>query len=303
MVLQCLPAFSVFLFVIASLIMIHVYLKNYRITRSICKPLNKVIKRAGITGDSAIRTFATFLFLSSTTSIFALSALINSTNVYSSTDQSVYKKVLYIDPSIEIFSNAHILLFLLVFFECTFLVFIPSLIIFIYPTSANRRLSQLLSARKQLAITAFVEALNSPFKDGLNGTRDFRVLAGFLIFWTPILAVPMRLLAFLSNSEDLAGCLICILLSLLTSYLQPCKSKIANISLSFYLALFGILEMIVFLWYWDLSTSTEVLSFISAFFGFITHTPFFVWVLYIISCHAARKISPIRSTTINFLIQ
>ena len=148
------------------------------------------------------------------------------------------------------------------------------MIIFIYPTSVYRRLSQLLSARKQLAITAFVEALNSPFKDSLNGTRDFRALAGFLLFLTPILAVPMRLLALLSNSEELAGCLICILLSLLISYLQPCKSKIANISLSFYVALFGILEMIVFLWYWDLSTSTEVLSFILAFFGFITHTPF-----------------------------
>ena len=260
-VLQCLPAFLVFLFVIASLVMIHVYSKNYRIISSICKPFSNVIKRTGITGDSAIRAFATFLFLSSTTSMYALCTLIKSTNVYLNTDRSVYKKVLYMDPSIEIFSNAHILLFLLVFFECTFFVFIPSLIIFIYPTSFYRRLSQLLSARKQLAITAFVEALNSPFKNGLNGTRDFRALAGILIFWTPILAVPMRLLAILSNSEELAGCLICILLSLLTSYLQPCKSKIANISLSFYLALFGILQMIIFLWYWDLSTSTEVLSF------------------------------------------
>ncbi|CAI8009090.1 hypothetical protein GBAR_LOCUS6154 [Geodia barretti] len=45
-----------------------------------------------------------------------------------------------------------------------------------------RYLSRFLSARKRLAITAFAEALHSCFKDGLNGTRDYRALAGGTVF-------------------------------------------------------------------------------------------------------------------------
>ena len=46
------------------------------------------------------------------------------------------------------------------------------------PNEAIPILSRFLSTRKQLAITAFAEALHSCFKDGLNGTHDYRAFAG-----------------------------------------------------------------------------------------------------------------------------
>ena len=54
---------------------------------------------------------------------------------------------------------------------------LPSLLLCVYPTRMYRYLSRFVSSRKRLAITAFVEALHNCFKDG---TRDYRMLAGFL---------------------------------------------------------------------------------------------------------------------------
>ncbi|CAI8020232.1 hypothetical protein GBAR_LOCUS12102, partial [Geodia barretti] len=49
----------------------------------------------------------------------------------------------------------------------------------------SRCLSRCLGPRKKLAVTAFAEALNFCFKDGLNATRDYRALAGLF----PVLRV------------------------------------------------------------------------------------------------------------------
>ena len=65
---------------------------------------------------------------------------------------------------------------------------IPSVLLCIYPTRVYRYLSRFLSARKRLAITAFAEALHSCFKDGLNGTRDYRALAGAQFFFILFIA-------------------------------------------------------------------------------------------------------------------
>ena len=141
-----------------------------------------------------IYAFATFTFLSST--ILALNVCIltiyhplynrsinpNITNTNT--------KVLYIDPSVVLFSHEHILYLMIAVVPCILLVLIPALLLCVYPTRIYRRLSQLISTRKQLAITAFAEALHNCFKDGLNGTQDYRALAGLVILYWSILLLP-----------------------------------------------------------------------------------------------------------------
>ena len=298
--LHTLSPFYAFFLVILSFILIHIHSKNYRIINFTLKPFKTALKRAhipAITGASAIRAFSTFLFLSSTSSMFALSALMKGTYIYSNIDHSVYRKVLFIDPSVEYFSSTHILYFLLVLVECICLVFTPSLIVFIYPTNAYKRLSRFISNRKQLAITAFVEALNSSFKDGLNGTRDYRSFAGVLIFWVPLLGFLIKTIAAVLQYQFdtiLVGCFLFLLLSLYISYIQPCKFVIANASLSFYIGLFGVMEMVVFIWYYDLSTSSDLVLLMFIFIGFISQAPFLLWGFYIVSCYAVRKLHCMR---------
>ena len=94
--------------------------------------------------------------------------------------------MLYIDPSVVYFSHEHILYLIIALVPCVFLVFIPALLLLVYPTRIYRSFSRLISTRKQLAITTFAEALHSCFKDGLDGTRDYRSLAGLIILGLPI---------------------------------------------------------------------------------------------------------------------
>ena len=84
----------------------------------------------------------------------------------------------HIDPSIE-WPSTKATSYLLVIFAIVFTVsVVPSILL-----CKGVQLSiKAMSARKQLAVTAFAEALHSSFKNGLNGTNDFRALAGAPVF-------------------------------------------------------------------------------------------------------------------------
>ena len=167
--------------------------RNYKVIHFLWKPFSHFLTHLNIAifgSNAIIYAFATFTFLSSTTLVINVSALsVNSTLYIRSINPNVTDTntpVLYIDPSVVYLSHEHILYFMIAMIPCILLVFIPALLLCVYPTRIYRRLSQLISTRKQLAITAFAEALHNCFKDGLNGTRDYRALAGLVILVYPV---------------------------------------------------------------------------------------------------------------------
>ena len=129
------------------------------------------------------------------------------------------------------------LLFVLILVVC------PGLLISLYPTRLYVKLSsQCLSARKQIAIKIFVETVNCGFKDGLNGTRDYRMIPGVLILLGLTYAILMSSLS-LKNFNGLQPFtigMIMILSAFLVSYLRPCKDLLTNMSLSLNLLLLGV---------------------------------------------------------------
>ena len=212
------------------------------------KPLGVVLKLTNgkaITSDAVIHAFASFLLLSSTKTFFVFITLLESIPMISSTNGSAFTKVLYSDASIEYYSHEHILCLLLALTQCLFLVLLPSLLLFLYPTRLYRWISQFISARKQLAITTSVEALNHCFKDGLNGTGDYSALAGFFIFGVPTCGL---LLWTTSHVSIHIGLFTLSSLLLLFSYNQPFKSTIANISASSYFVIFEAATLTYYFW-------------------------------------------------------
>ena len=190
--LTVVPAVYVVVLVITIWVLMDLHARNYKVIHFLCKPFRPFLKHLNIAifGSNAIfNAFATFNFLLSTTLVMSVSTL----TVYSilhikSINHNVTNitQVLYIDPSVVYYSHEHILYFMIAMVPCIFLVIIPALLLCVYPTRIYRRLSQLISTRKQLAITAFAEALHNCFKDGLNGTRDYRALAGLVILGYPV---------------------------------------------------------------------------------------------------------------------
>ena len=289
MFLNCVGAIYPLLISITSLILIDLHSRQYKIIVILFKPLGFVLRLTNgkaITSDAVIHTVASFLFLSSTKMFFVFMTIIEPVSVFSSISGSVYKKVLDSDPSIEFYSREHILYFLLALIQCLFLVFLPSLLLFLYPTRLYRWISQFISVRKQLAITTFVEALNHCFKDGLNGTGDYRALAGFLIVGIPTVSLLMWVIAtsFPAGSFYL---LAIPWLSFLLINFRPFKSTIANISVHFYCVLF--LIFVIAYRYWMLRGTMLWQTF--SFLLPISHVSVLLWALYNLVCYIRKRFS------------
>ena len=274
--------------VVITCILMELHARNYRIIHILWKPISIPLKKLNITSvtsDALIHTFATFVLLSSVYLTYILATPLYRVSVFRSTDGTLYKHVMYNDPTIIWPSSkytAYILTGVAIFI---FLLLIPFLLLCVYPTRIYGYLSQYISIRKRLVITAFVEALQNCFKDGLNRTRDYRALAGLLIIGaaTGVLVNYTLRWIFTAYPVDLMSSAVCVVLSFIISYLRPCKSTLANLSLSYHSMVLGILSIALLLWKQDLAIGTTPLiwTFITA--PVISHILVLMWVGYILT--------------------
>ena len=282
-ILNLVPAIYPLVLVIISCILMELHARNYRLVAILLKPFKTILSKANITavtGDAVFHAFASFIFLSNISVLFTTYQVINFLPVVNSTGH-YQKQVLYTDPKLEwsacipyIFVAAVIFMFITV---------IPSVFLCIYPTRVYRYLSRFLSARKRLAITAFAEALHSCFKDGLNGTRDYRSLAGSTLFEVLIFGAASFSSNNIHGSNDsyyILKIVLCMMLVCVIAYVKPCKSAIANISLSFHMTLFGILICLTYMWQDCLSVPTHTLELMFIVTFLSSHTLVAVWAGY-----------------------
>ena len=277
LLLTYIPALYLILLFITSCILIELHArKNFKIIHIIAEPLqNKVF-----------HVFATSVFLLSNENITTLIAIFKSVNVVITTpakDIFHYNRtVLYFDPNIAVYNSSEYIIYLsIAMVLCIFLVFFPSLSLCIYPTRTYRYLSQFISARKRLAITAFTEAFHSCFKDGLNGTKDYRALAGLWILIYPLFGcISYVFWIHQQYNQHVTIAYTSFVTSLLVSYVRPCKSAIANLSLSYHFAMNGFLFLLYYLWKCNLSTSTELLELMLVIIPLISHIFIFIWAGY-----------------------
>ena len=190
--LSLIPNLFIIFLMILSFSLIELHARNCRVIVLICRPFKYLLKKTNtttITSDAVIQAFATFKLLSSTINMFNIYALIEKENVWFSNNSSTYKVVLFFDSNVELFSSTHIYCLLIASLQCIIFVLLPSVVLLVYPTRIYKYFSKFISSRKQLAIMIFVEALNNCFKDGLNGTRDYRSFAGFMLLCFPLSGV------------------------------------------------------------------------------------------------------------------
>ena len=293
--LTMVPPIYVVLLVISIFALIELHARN-------CKAFQKpFVSFRCCSSDAIIRAFATFTFLSSTTLILSVSML--TINIYIHTSYIPFiavttKPVLYIDPSVVYFSHEHILYLIIALVPCVFLVFIPALLLLVYPTRIYCSFSRLISTRKQLAITTFAEAIHNCFKDGLNGTRDYRSLAGLIIFGIPIGSLMSYIMWVIANPAGFTryhvdGYMF-FALSLVAAYVRPCKLTLANLSLSYHAFMLGILEFGVSYW-GDLSITTEALELTLILIPLLSHTFAVSWAVYSISQYVRRNWTDLSS--------
>ena len=293
--LTVVPAIYVVVLIITIWVLMDLHARNYKVIHFLWKPFKPFFKNVNITvygSNAIIYAFATFTFLSSTTLVINVCTLTLYSRLYTNLNgTNTNTRVLYIDPSVVYYSHEYILYLMIAMVPCIFLVIIPALLLCVYPTRIYRRLSQLISTRKQLAITAFAEALHNCFKDGLNGTRDYRALAGLVIFSYPVASL-LSYIAWITVvpatglSRDHINGYLAFVVSLVVSFVRPCKSTLANFSLSYHTFMFGL--VLFGRCYWnDLSVKTEALELTFIIIPLLSHMFVFFWVVYII-CRYVR---------------
>ena len=276
--LNLVPVIYPFVLVIILCVLMELHARNYRVVGILWKPIKIIFSKANIrvmTGDAVFHTFASFIFLSNVSVMAAAYQLVNFTNVHNSTGY-LHNKALYIDPTIKSNDPTFIPYAFVAAVFFMFITVIPSLLLCIYPTRLYRYLAKFLSTRKQLAITAFAEALHNCFKDGLNETHDYRALAGSSLFF-PLLFSGSPLTSLPPSVVEI---LLCMILICIVAYVKPCKSEIANASLGFHMTLFGILTCITLVWQFLPSVETYTLEIMFIIIFLLPHIMVVLWAGY-----------------------
>ena len=276
--------------VIITCILMELHARNCRIIHILWKPFSIILNKTNttaVTGDAVIQAFASFILLSVFTVLYSINAVLEKSRVFQSSDCTVYKDVLYFDPTLTWLGHRHILYAILALVPFIFLLLIPSLLLSVYPTRLYRQISsRCLSARKRLAITTFAEALHRCFKDGLNGTRDYRCLPG--VFLIAAVVGPLIISDVNFIGTDLIAGFTLILIALLLAQARPCKSTTANFSLSYHSMVAGALNIFLFFWKLDV-LKTMHLELILIVVPVISHVVVLSWAGYMLVRWAASK--------------
>ena len=113
-----------------------------------------------------------------------------------------------------------------------FIILPPILLLLIFPTCLFNKLSRHLKPRWAVSIQIFVDTIQGCYKDGTDGTRDYRAVSRYLL--AVCLLIPAFQVVTILQPKDLLKCLaytaLLIALTVLYAVVRPYKHTSANIS-------------------------------------------------------------------------
>ena len=236
MYIEYLATLYPFLLLFLAFVLVELHAKDFRPVVVVWKPIfhNLIrFRREWNPNSSLVQAFATLFFLSYAKLLFLTSVPFTVTYFVNELGQS-NRVAPFIDPTISFWSTKHIIL-MAFSISIFFLVILPPILVLIaYPTKLFRKLQNSLSSRTNLAIQAFVSPFQGCFKDGTNGTRDYRTLSGgilaavLFIVWFSICVC-----SYIENARDPVIFLqfaiaMFIILTVAFAGFRPYKSNIAN---------------------------------------------------------------------------
>ena len=130
----------------------------------------------------------------------------------------------YIDASIKYFQSDHLLYALPALVFSATLVVIPLMLLFLYPLNCFQKCLNNCKWRC-IALHTFADAFHGCYKNGTNGTRDYRWFAGLHLLMRFVLVVSYDLTLY--NAVLGVFMLLCVLFYMAAlSILQPYKNDI-----------------------------------------------------------------------------
>ena len=243
-----------FSLILVTLICIELHARNFKLIVLLWKPFHMIVTRLRRSLDpraSIINAFSTFLLLALSKSIVITNYSFAVTSVYiyfgvPVINYDLYNPTfLYADPTIHFCSKQHLpyligsILLLVLFFA------FPTLLLCLYPTRIFQKLlSHCLSLRWQHAVSAFIDTFQGHYKDGTNGTRDYRAASSIhlLVIFVVIIVsfgheMKTHFLEYIHPGFTI--------LSLFYALVRPCKQEYANVIQSLLYALIAFVVYVV----------------------------------------------------------
>ena len=221
--------------VIVGLIKLHSY--NIKPIHWLWRPFHQLLIYCKLDQDpteAVTHTYATFFFLYFIkTLVMAIVTALTSTALSQKPRHYEKRNTVFYDPTTTFFDPKHISVFMTVFVIAAVLIIPAVVLLLVFHTSFFQCFYRAkISRRWQKILQIFVQTLQNGYKDGTQGTRDWRPMVGGLMLSSIIsCTVVMILLRNLKYSLDIPWPSVCLFMTMLAvtfGTLRPYKKRSAN---------------------------------------------------------------------------
>ena len=183
--LEYIVAFYPLLLITVLYICIQLHARDCKPLVYLWKPFHKCcscIAQRWSPSESLIHAFATFLLLAYSKILFVSFNLLHSNSIHDNTGEKEGSPVFYYNATVPYFGTEHLPFAILAISVLAIFIVLPVLILLLYPTRVFQRLIGCCNTRWH-ALDAFVDAFQGYYKNGIDGTPDWRCFSGlYLIF-------------------------------------------------------------------------------------------------------------------------
>ena len=243
------------------------------------------VKRNFSASDKAIHAFASLWLLSFISLNYSAYDLMHSIDIYlPKPAKKAMTNVLHNDPNVHYYTKKYIVYLTVVVTLLLLFGAIPSLMLLLYPIKwFRRRLEHCCSNRYLTGATIFINTFHGPFKDGSDGTRDYRIIPGVftcLMLLLTILSCFAHTNGYKTYTIPVYYIVFSGLTSIVCAYFQPFKHPSANIYAMFLSLWITATGVFITLWQDIFDLRTAVLASAFAVLLPVPHLLMFIWVSY-----------------------
>ena len=229
--LEYLVAFYPIFLILITYVCIKLHDNNFRPVVWLWKPFHRYFvhfRRRWDSKASIINAFTTFLLLSFSKILFVSFSLLYVIQIKYNVPLPK-KFVLFYDPTVELYTPEYFIF--LAIAVCVLLLFIifPTVLLILYPTRLFRRCVSCCGFRRWHALHMFVESFQGQYKDGTNGTYDFRAVSASFLILRIIILINFLDREHTTFSTAATLCLLAICASCFYAITRPYKSNFMNV--------------------------------------------------------------------------
>ena len=226
--------------VVVTYICVEAHARNFKPIVLMWKPFGKIFSKLGKSWDlihSILNVFVTFLVLLYVKLGAIAASSLQYVRLYTPSEKLLPSLYFYYKPSLEYFHDEHLPAAVLAIFFLPLLL-IPPVFLILYPFKCFQRLLECLRLNRQ-GLRTFVDIFQGHFKDGTEGTRDWRSFSAVYFIARLLFAVELLAIGW-STYTPLA---ILVLIATCTPYKRRAYNVIECVIFAYYTALLYSINM------------------------------------------------------------